>query len=130
MMSAAKPNLILINCDDLDRMAAEQMRFTDFYMAASCCSPSRAAMMTGCYPRRIGLEAGYDVGALRPGETIGLSPDEITVADLLKQQGYATKIIGKWHCGDQPPFLPTRHGFDSYYGIPYSNDVGMDATPT
>jgi arylsulfatase A-like enzyme len=62
---------------------------------------------------------------LRPGEPIGLSPDEITVADLLKGQGYATKIIGKWHCGDQPPFLPTNHGFDSYYGIPYSNDMGI-----
>ncbi len=120
-----RPNIILINCDDLgygdlgcygsenhstpalDRMAAEGMRFTDFYMAAACCSPSRSAMMTGCYPQRIGLEAGYEVGVLRPGEPIGLNPDEITVADLLKQQGYATKIIGKWHCGDQPPFLPT-----------------------
>ena len=137
-----RPNIILVNCDDLgygdlgcygsknhgtpalDRMAAEGMRFTDFYMAAACCSPSRSAMMTGCYPQRIGLEAGYEVGVLRPGEPIGLNPDEITVADLLKQQGYATKIIGKWHCGDQPPFLPTRHGFDSYYGIPYSNDMG------
>ncbi|MBI3944683.1 MAG: sulfatase [Armatimonadetes bacterium] len=140
-MPLPRPNVILINCDDLgygdlgcygsqihrtpslDWMAAEGMRFTDFYMAAACCSPSRAAMMTGCRPQRIGLEAGYHLGVLRPGEPIGLSPDEITVADLLKQQGYATKIIGKWHCGDQPPFLPTRHGFDSYYGLPYSNDM-------
>ncbi|MBI3945250.1 MAG: sulfatase [Armatimonadetes bacterium] len=139
----SRPNILLINCDDLgygdigcygskvhgtpaiDRMAAEGVRFTDFYMAAACCSPSRAAMMTGCRPQRIGLQAGHKAGVLEPCDPIGLSPDEITVADLLKRQGYATKIIGKWHCGDQPPFLPTRHGFDSYYGLPYSNDMRM-----
>ncbi len=138
-----RPNIVLINCDDLgygdpgcygsknhdtpalDRMAAEGMRFTDFYMAAPICSPSRSAMMTGCYAERVGLETGVEICVLRPGEPIGLSPDEVTVADLLSRQGYATKIIGKWHCGDQPPFMPTSHGFDSYYGIPYSNDMGV-----
>ena len=137
------PNVILVNCDDLgygdvgcygstlhstpalDRMADEGMRFTDFYMAAPVCSPSRAAMMTGCYPQRIGLETGCEILVLRPGEPIGLSAAEVTVAQTLKDAGYATKIIGKWHCGDQPEFLPTRHGFDSWYGIPYSNDMGI-----
>ena len=139
----ACPNIVLINCDDLgygdlgcygsevhntsalDRLAAEGLRFTDFYMAAPMCSPSRAAMMTGCYPQRIGLESGDDICVLRPGEPIGLSPDEITVADILRDAGYATKMIGKWHCGDQAEFLPTAHGFDSWYGIPYSNDMGI-----
>ena len=138
-----RPNIVLINCDDLgygdpgcygstshstpalDRMATEGMRFTDFYMAAPICSPSRSAMMTGCYAERVGLETGAEICVLRPGEPIGLNPDEITIADLLSGQGYATKIIGKWHCGDQPPFMPTSHGFDSYYGIPFSNDMGI-----
>ena len=137
------PNIILVNCDDLgygdvgcygsqvhstpalDRMAAEGVRFTDFYMAAPVCSPSRAAMMTGCYPQRVGLESGCEICVLRPGEPIGLSADEVTVAQTLKAAGYATEIIGKWHCGDQPEFLPTRHGFDRWYGLPYSNDMGI-----
>ncbi|NLF39881.1 sulfatase [bacterium] len=138
-----QPNIILINCDDLgygdlgcygspvndtptlDRMAAEGIRFTDFYMASPVCSPSRGAMMTGCYPRRIGFGTfDNDAWVLFPGHATGLSTKEATVASLLKQQGYATKIVGKWHCGDQPEFLPTRHGFDSYFGIPYSNDMG------
>lgn len=137
-----KPNIILINCDDLgygdlgcygsnvnrtpalDRMAAEGMRFTDFYMASPVCSPSRGAMLTGCYPPRIGFGAFDGRWVLFPGQGLGLNPDEITVASLLKEQGYATQIVGKWHCGDQPEFLPTRHGFDHYYGIPYSNDMG------
>ena len=141
-----RPNIILINCDDLgygdlgcygspvnvtpalDRMAAEGMRFTDFYMASPVCSPSRGAMMTGCLPPRIGFGA-FDDGAwvLFPGHATGLNASEVTVATLLKQCGYATKIVGKWHCGDQPEFMPTRHGFDSYYGIPYSNDMGRQA---
>ncbi len=141
-----RPNIILINCDDLgygdvgcygstrhstphlDRLASEGMRLTDFYMASAVCSPSRGAMMTGCYPQRIGLGTG-DNGSvvLFPGDAVGLSPDEITIASLLKEQGYATQLVGKWHLGDQPEFLPTRHGFDHYYGLPYSNDMGRQA---
>ncbi len=139
-----RPNIILINCDDLgygdvgcygspvnktphlDRMAAEGVRFTDFYMAAPVCTPSRAAMMTGCYPQRVGLDR-VDNGdwVLFPGQSMGLNPDEKTIATLLKGQGYATKLVGKWHLGDQEPFLPTKHGFDSYFGIPFSNDMGL-----
>ena len=139
-----RPNIVLVNCDDLgygdigcygstcnktpvlDRLAAEGVRFTDFYMAAPVCTPSRAAMMTGCYPQRVSLDR-VDNGdwVLFPGQSMGLSPEEITIAALLKRQGYATKLVGKWHLGDQEPFLPTRHGFDSYYGIPFSNDMGL-----
>lgn len=142
-MSDAKPNIILINCDDLgygdlgcygstlnktpyiDRLASEGMRFTDFYMASAACTPSRCAMLTGCYPPRIGCCEfdGYPV--LFPGHATGLNPEEATIAERLKRVGYATKLVGKWHCGDQPEFLPTRHGFDSFYGLPYSNDMGL-----
>lgn len=140
------PNIILINCDDLgygdlgaygstvnktpalDRMADEGMQFTDFYMASPVCSPSRAAMMTGCYPPRISFGSFVNGGVvLFPGDGIGLNPEEVTVATALKGAGYATKLVGKWHCGDQPEFLPTSHGFDSYYGIPFSNDHGRQA---
>ena len=139
---APKPNIILINCDDLgygdigcygstvnstptlDRMAREGMRFTDFYMASPVCSPSRGAMMTGCYPRRIGFGSFEGRWVLFPGQPVGLSGDESTIADILKSGGYSTMLVGKWHCGDQPEFLPTRHGFDHYYGLPYSNDMG------
>lgn len=141
-----RPNIVLVNCDDLgygdlgcygsrvnnspvlDEMASAGIRFTDFYMASSVCSPSRGAMLTGCYPGRIGFDQ-FDGGAgvLFPGYATGLHQDEITIADVLRGQGYATKLVGKWHCGDQPEFLPTRHGFDSYYGLPYSNDMGRQA---
>lgn len=141
-MTNARPNIILINCDDLgygdlgcygsrvnktpslDRMAEEGMRFTDFYQASAVCSPSRGAMLTGCYPRRIGFGSFDGRWVLFPGQSVGLSQNEKTVASVLRENGYATMLVGKWHCGDQPEFLPTRHGFDHYYGIPYSNDMG------
>ncbi|MBM3737040.1 MAG: sulfatase [Acidobacteria bacterium] len=141
-LSAAgeKPNFVIISIDDLgyadvspfgkisytpniERMAREGMRLECCY-AQPVCTPSRAALMTGCYPRRVGLERGSWHGVLFPGDRHGLNPREITIARLLKKQGYATACIGKWHLGDQPEFLPTRHGFDSYLGIPYSNDMG------
>jgi hypothetical protein len=137
LVAAEKPNIILINIDDLgyadispfggkvqtpnlDRMAAEGMKLASHY-AAPVCSPSRAAMMTGCYPKRV-LPIS---GVLFPSAAVGLNPDETTVAEVLKKQGYLTTCIGKWHLGDQPEFLPTAQGFDSYFGIPYSNDMGM-----
>lgn len=118
-----QPNIILINCDDLgygdlacygskrndtrhlDQLAEEGVRFTDFYMASPVCSASRAAMLTGCYPQRIGFA---DCQVLYPGQAQGLNPKEATIARQLQQVGYDTKIIGKWHCGDQPEFLPTK----------------------
>lgn len=143
-----KPNIILIMCDNLgygdvgcfnpkakqptprlDQMAAEGMKFTDCYAAAPVCTPSRAALMTGCYPRRVGLDHTESDGlVLRPVSQHGLHPDEITVAELLKKRGYSTTCIGKWHLGDQPSLLPTRQGFDDYFGIPYSDD--MTARPS
>lgn len=138
----AKPNIILINCDDLghgdlgcygstlnstpriDRLASEGMRFTNFYMASPVCSPSRAAMLTGSYPLRVGIPE-----VLFPNSSTGLSPSENTIASILKDVGYKTKLIGKWHLGDQPEFLPTRHGFEEYFGIPYSNDMGVMKNP-
>lgn len=108
-----------LNTPNIDRMAADGIRFTDFYMAAGVCTPSRAALLTGSYPKRIGL--GHRV--IFPFSTTGLHPDEITIADMLKERGYATGIFGKWHLGHHLPFLPTRQGFDYYLGIPYSNDM-------
>jgi arylsulfatase A len=105
----------------LDRMASEGMRLTSFY-AAPVCTPSRAQMMTGCYAKRVSLPQ-----VIFPSCRIGLSDKEHTIADLLKQRGYATMAVGKWHLGDQPEFLPTRHGFDHYLGLPYSNDMGRGA---
>lgn len=141
-----RPNIILINCDDLgygdlgcygstlnrtptlDFMAENGLRLTDFYMASPVCSPSRGAMMTGCYPSRIGFGSFEGEWVLFPGHGVGLSSEEVTLPSSLKGAGYHTKIIGKWHCGDQPEFLPTRHGFDEYYGLPYSNDMGRQLT--
>jgi arylsulfatase A-like enzyme len=136
------PNFILILCDNLgygdigcfgsrlhrtphiDRLAAEGMRLTSCYAASGVCTPSRAAIMTGCYPRRVSLHKNDRGGqVLQPVEPIGLHPDEVTIAEVLKPPGYATAIFGKWHLGDQPHFLPTRQGFDEYFGIPYSDDM-------
>lgn len=141
------PNVLLINCDDLgygdlgcygstrnetpalDGLARDGVRFTDFYMASPVCSPSRAALLTGCYPPRIGFDSFDGLPVLFPGQRFGLHPDEVTIADVLRSAGYATKHVGKWHCGDQPPFLPTRHGFDGFFGLPYSNDMGVQVWP-
>ncbi|MEY2834589.1 MAG: hypothetical protein RLZZ557_251 [Bacteroidota bacterium] len=132
----APPNIVLIFMDDMgygdlsvygalnyrtpniDRLAAEGMRFTNFLSAQAVCSASRAALLTGCYPNRLGIS-----GALFPGAKTGLSPDEMTIAEMLKQQNYTTGIFGKWHLGDAAPFMPLRQGFDEYLGIPYSNDM-------
>ncbi|GAH39069.1 unnamed protein product, partial [marine sediment metagenome] len=97
----------------------EGMKLTSFYIGWAACTPSRASLMTGCYARRVGM----DGRVCFPGEARGLNPDEITIADVLKTKGYATGCFGKWHLGDQPQFMPARHGFDYYYGIPYSNDM-------
>ena len=147
------PNLVLIFCDDLgygdlacygnkdhrtpnlDRMAKEGMKFTDFYVTSGVCTPSRSSLMTGCYPRRVDLHVNArpkgSIGrqVLFPKAKKGLNPNEITIAEILKEKGYATACIGKWHLGDQPEFLPTRQGFDYYYGIPYSNDMNCDFCP-
>jgi arylsulfatase A-like enzyme len=130
------PNVVIVYADDLgygdlgcygakgyttpnlDRLAREGVRFTDFYVAQAVCSASRAALLTGCYPNRIGI-----LGALGPSSKNGISDKEKTIAQVLKPRGYATAIYGKWHLGYQPKFLPTRHGFDDYFGLPYSNDM-------
>ena len=135
------PNFIVVFIDDLgygdigpfgsetnrtphlDRMAAEGMKLTSFYVAAPVCTPSRAALLTGSYPRRVGLATGPRMGVLYPGDEWGLHEDEVTIAEVLQEQGYATGCFGKWHLGDQPEFLPTQHGFETYVGIPYSNDM-------
>jgi arylsulfatase A-like enzyme len=130
------PNVVIILADDLgygdlgcyggrlaptphlDRMAREGMRFTDFYVAQPVCSASRAALLTGCYPNRVGI-----FGALGPSSKHGISDREQTIADRLKTRGYATAAYGKWHLGHHAKFLPTRHGFDDWFGLPYSNDM-------
>jgi arylsulfatase A-like enzyme len=130
------PNLVIILADDLgyadvgcfgaagirtpnlDSMAARGVRLTDFYVAQPVCGASRAALLTGCYPNRIGI-----LGAPGPQSSYGISDLEVTLAELLKQRNYATAIFGKWHLGDHPQFLPLRHGFDEYFGLPYSNDM-------
>ena len=102
----------------LDRMAAEGIRLTNFYVAQAVCSASRAALLTGAYSNRVGIQ-----GALNHTAQHGINPNEMTIAEVLKQRGYATAIYGKWHLGHQEPFLPTHHGFDEYFGLPYSNDM-------
>lgn len=108
-----------MNTPNLDKMAAEGIKLTSFYVAAPICTPSRAALMTGCYPKRINMAAGVFLA----GDTRGLHPDEITIAEVLKTKGYTTGMMGKWHLGDQPEFLPTRQGFDEFFGLPYSHDI-------
>jgi arylsulfatase A-like enzyme len=120
------PGCEKIETPRLDRMAAEGVKFTDFYVTSGVCTPSRSSIMTGCYPLRVGM-GDIPRLVLFPGDDVGLSTDEITIAGLLREQGYSTMCVGKWHLGHLPPFLPTRHGFDSYFGIPYSND--MSPTP-
>jgi arylsulfatase A-like enzyme len=130
------PNVVIIFTDDMgygdpacyggtfaptphiDRLAREGVRFTDFSVAQPVCSASRAALLTGCYPNRLGIH-----GALGPKNTHGLAAAETTLAELLRDRGYRTACVGKWHLGHHPPFLPTRHGFDEYLGLPYSNDM-------
>ncbi|MBT5706564.1 MAG: sulfatase, partial [Verrucomicrobia bacterium] len=107
-----------IKTPNIDRMASEGTRFTDFYSLAPICSASRAALLTGCYPARVGV-----TGVLFPRHRIGLNPSEMTIAKLLKKRNYSTACIGKWHLGHHPEFLPTSHGFDQFYGLPYSNDM-------
>ncbi|MGD9346241.1 MAG: sulfatase-like hydrolase/transferase [Candidatus Aminicenantes bacterium] len=130
------PNVVIIFTDDqgyadvgcygakefttpnLDRMAEEGMRFTSFYVSQAVCSASRASLLTGCYAERVSIR-----GALMPWSENGLHPDEMTIAELLKEKGYATAIFGKWHLGHHKEFLPPQHGFDEYFGLPYSNDM-------
>ncbi len=132
-----KPNFIIIFTDDqgyndlgcfgskkiktpnIDRMAAEGRRYTSFYVPCSVCSPSRAALLTGSYPKRVGMHKHV----LRPNSDYGLNSQEYTIADHMKSLGYATACIGKWHLGHHPETLPRSNGFDSYFGIPYSNDM-------
>ncbi|MFK7911459.1 MAG: sulfatase [Akkermansiaceae bacterium] len=136
-----RPNFIIILTDDqgygdlscyggkhvstphIDQMAKEGARLTSFYVAAPVCTPSRAGLMTGCYPKRISMATGSNFGVLLAGDKKGLHPDEITIAEVLKDAGYKTGMFGKWHLGDQPKFLPTRQGFDDFFGIPYSHDI-------
>ncbi len=136
-----RPNFVIIFTDDqgygdlgcygakhvstprIDQMAADGAKLTSFYVAAPVCTPSRAALMTGCYPKRVGMATGSKHGVLLAGDTKGLNPDEITIAEVLKSVGYKTGMFGKWHLGDQPEFLPTRQGFDEFFGLPFSHDI-------
>ncbi len=131
-----KPNIVIVFTDDqgyqdlgcfgspdiktpnLDKMAKEGLVLTDFYAAQAVCSASRAGLLTGCYPNRVGVH-----NALMPDAKVGLSPEETTLAEMLKANGYKTAIFGKWHLGDNPKFMPNNQGFDEYFGIPYSGDM-------
>ncbi len=144
------PNFVIIFTDDqgyndvgcygstniltpnLDAMAKEGIKFTDFYVASSVCTPSRAALLTGCYPQRVGLPEVVAPNGPKWSESksnIGLNSKETTIAEMLKSLDYATACFGKWHLGHLPPFLPTRHGFDEYFGLPYSNSMNPDYGP-
>ena len=137
-----QPNVVIIFTDDmgygdigpfgsehpsphLNRMAEEGMKLTDFYVSSTACTPSRSALLTGCYADRIGM--GRSV--VFPADKRGLNPTEITIAEILKKAGYKTGCFGKWHLGDQLPFMPLAHGFDEYQGIPYSNDMWVPGNP-
>lgn len=138
-LAVERPNVVILFIDDmgygdvgfngatvpqtpnLDRMAAEGMKFTDFYVGCAVCSGSRTSLMTGCHYQRLNMAA-----VLFPNSNQGLHPDEVTIADMLKEAGYRTACVGKWHLGHLPPCLPTYQGFDSYFGIPYSNDMWID----
>ena len=137
---AQGPNIVVIFADDmgygdmscnghptiktphLDRMAYEGQKWTNFYVAASVCTPSRAGLLTGRYPIRSGM-CSSKRGVLFPDSKGGLPASEVTIPEILKSKGYATGMVGKWHLGHHPQFLPTNNGFDSWYGIPYSNDM-------
>jgi len=134
--AADRPNVIIIYADDLgygdlgcfgatdietphvDHLAREGIRFTDFYSASAVCTPSRAALLTGRMPQRMGV-----VGVYFPESFTGMPTDELTMAEMLQEQGYATSAVGKWHLGHHHQFLPLQRGFDEYFGIPYSNDM-------
>jgi len=103
---------------NLDKLAAQGLKLESFYVSQATCTSSRASIRTGCYANRIGV-----LGALGPSSKVGLAADEETLAELLRERGYATSFIGKWHLGFQEPFLPTRHGYDEWFGLPYSNDM-------
>ena len=139
---STKPNIVLMFIDDmgygdigpfgntvnktpnLDRMAEEGIKLTQFYVANTACTPSRAALLTGTYAHRIGMDGGNgNLVVTFPGDSRGLNPSEITIAEMLRENGYATGCFGKWHLGDQPEFMPLNQGFDTYFGIPYSNDM-------
>jgi len=135
-LNATPTNLVVVFCDDmgytdigpfggklartpnLDRMAREGRTFTNFHVSQPVCSASRASLLTGCYANRVGIH-----GALGPNAKMGLNPKEQTLAKLLQGKGYATACVGKWHLGHLPEFLPTRQGFDSFFGLPYSADM-------
>ena len=136
LVKETQPNIIIVNFDDLgygdlditgaigyqtpnmDKMAKEGMFFSQLYSAQAVCSASRTGLLTGCYPNRIGIS-----GALMPTSKIGISNNELTIAEMLRAKGYATAAFGKWHLGHLPEFLPLQHGFDVFFGIPYSHDM-------
>src|SRR3546814_6705618 len=110
-------------------MAEEGLRFDSFYMASPVCSPSRGALLTGCYPPRIGFGSFDELHLLYPGPAVGLPSSEVSHGRLLSQAGYRTQIYGNWNCGDLPPFLTTTHGFDSYFGLQYPIDMARTSRP-